>query len=348
MSNAFKNVQFTGKGIEYFQIWVVNILLTIVTLGIYSAWATVRNKRYLYGHTSLDGHAFQFHATPMQILKGRLIAGAFFVAYILLSSFSPILSLCLALILLGSIPWLIVQNLKFKANMTSYRNVRFNFTGTKREAFLYFMLYPFLAAFTLYLAFPWVIKKQLEFSIGNRQYGNQSFSTSFNTGAIYQVFGLSVASFFLPLIIILFAVAASMGVENISQLFMLFIFLPPLMIAAYLVIFALSLLAMTVYGALMWKQIARSTSLPEVARFDSNLSILGMLAIVITNYFAIFFTLGLATPWTIIRSMRYLCSHTQYQLEPKIDDIVGEAMKAESALGTEASEFFDVNTGGII
>jgi hypothetical protein len=38
-------VRFTGSGGEYFRIWIVNLLLSIVTLGIYSAWATVRNRR---------------------------------------------------------------------------------------------------------------------------------------------------------------------------------------------------------------------------------------------------------------------------------------------------------------
>ena len=40
--------EFRGDGAEYFKIWIVNILLTIVTLGIYSAWAKVRNNRYFY------------------------------------------------------------------------------------------------------------------------------------------------------------------------------------------------------------------------------------------------------------------------------------------------------------
>src|SRR3954471_6399831 len=44
---------FSGKGGEYFKIWIVNILLSIVTLGIYSAWAKVRNKQYFYGNTQL-------------------------------------------------------------------------------------------------------------------------------------------------------------------------------------------------------------------------------------------------------------------------------------------------------
>ncbi|MSQ59387.1 MAG: DUF898 family protein [Betaproteobacteria bacterium] len=43
--------RFTGKTSEFFGIWIVNLFLTIVTLGIYSAWAKARKKRYLYGHT---------------------------------------------------------------------------------------------------------------------------------------------------------------------------------------------------------------------------------------------------------------------------------------------------------
>ena len=31
-------VEFNGQAFEYFKIWVVNIFLTIITLGIYSAW----------------------------------------------------------------------------------------------------------------------------------------------------------------------------------------------------------------------------------------------------------------------------------------------------------------------
>ena len=64
---------FTGTGGEYFRIWIVNIALTIVTLGIYSAWAKVRTNRWFYGHTLLDNSPFSYLATPMQILKARLI-----------------------------------------------------------------------------------------------------------------------------------------------------------------------------------------------------------------------------------------------------------------------------------
>ena len=38
--------EFTGEGYEFFRIWIVNICLTIITLGIYSALAKVRTNRY--------------------------------------------------------------------------------------------------------------------------------------------------------------------------------------------------------------------------------------------------------------------------------------------------------------
>ena len=38
-AGGFHRIVFTGKASEYFGIWIVNVLLTILTLGIYSAWA---------------------------------------------------------------------------------------------------------------------------------------------------------------------------------------------------------------------------------------------------------------------------------------------------------------------
>lgn len=46
--------QFRGTAKEYFKIWIVNVLLSIVTFGIYSAWAAVRTRRYFYGNTVLS------------------------------------------------------------------------------------------------------------------------------------------------------------------------------------------------------------------------------------------------------------------------------------------------------
>ena len=44
-------MQFTGQAGEYFRVWIVNVLLSVVTLGLYSPWARVRTRQYFYGHT---------------------------------------------------------------------------------------------------------------------------------------------------------------------------------------------------------------------------------------------------------------------------------------------------------
>ena len=105
-------INFTGKSGEYFKLWFVNMFLSIITLGIYSAWAKVRDTQYLYGHTQVDGQSFRFLASPMQILKGRIIAVIVFVLYmVLLHSISnlPIKILDL-LFLIGIRPFSMFSN----------------------------------------------------------------------------------------------------------------------------------------------------------------------------------------------------------------------------------------------
>ncbi|MGU7802487.1 DUF898 family protein, partial [Escherichia coli] len=72
---------FSGRGSEYFRIWIVNLLLSIVTLGIYSAWAKVRRLRYFYDNTSVAGASFDYHGNPVAILKGRILAVVLIVVY---------------------------------------------------------------------------------------------------------------------------------------------------------------------------------------------------------------------------------------------------------------------------
>src|SRR5258705_4823558 len=74
-------LRFTGTGASYFGIWIVNLLLTIVTIGIYSAWAKVRRLQYFYRHTELAGSSFDFHRSPIKILIGRLVALVILIAY---------------------------------------------------------------------------------------------------------------------------------------------------------------------------------------------------------------------------------------------------------------------------
>ena len=96
-STTVEQFVFTGAAREFFGIWIVNLFLSIITLGIYSAWATVRKKRYMYGHTWLAGANFEYHGDPIAILKGRVIAFLAFAAYSATNYFMPKLAIGLLL-----------------------------------------------------------------------------------------------------------------------------------------------------------------------------------------------------------------------------------------------------------
>jgi hypothetical protein len=122
--------EFSGTGSEYFKIWLVNIILSVITLGIYSAWAKVRRKQYFYGSTKILGSSFQYLADPVKILKGRLIVVGFFILYSVLSILLPLVSGIMGLVFILILPWLIVRSRVFNARNSAVRNVRFGFKGS--------------------------------------------------------------------------------------------------------------------------------------------------------------------------------------------------------------------------
>ena len=138
------SLEFKGSGSEYFKIWIVNLFLSILTLGIYSAWAKVRRKRYLYGNTSIKGASFEYHASPITILKGRLIAVALLIVYSVLSELFPLVGFFLLILLFAFIPWIVWRSLRFNARMTSLRNVHFSFNGLLGKSYLCYLVIPFI------------------------------------------------------------------------------------------------------------------------------------------------------------------------------------------------------------
>ena len=126
-------VRFLGTGSEYFRIWIVNLLLTIVTLGIYSAWAKVRRLKYMYRNTQIADSSFDYHGSPIAILKGRLVALVLLIAYNFSFQLSLIVGVVTLAFLAAIFPWLIRQSLRFRARYSSYRGIHFQFVGGLAE-----------------------------------------------------------------------------------------------------------------------------------------------------------------------------------------------------------------------
>jgi uncharacterized membrane protein YjgN (DUF898 family) len=327
-------VEFNGKGMEYFKIWIVNIFLTILTLGIYSAWAKVRNKQYFYGNTVIDGSSFQYTASPIAILKGRLIAVAVFIVYTLVVKFVPILAILFALAFLLIIPWLIVRSLAFNARNSMYRNIRFNFTGKTMDALKVFVLWPILIPLTLGFILPLTWFKQTNFIVTNSAYGTTPFSFNARVGSYYQIFfimlggvlGLGIITLILSLVF------GALGVTIIN-------YITPVALIVYFLLIAYLITALANLHF-------NSTQLANHG-FTSTLQFGQVVWLYFTNMLVVLITLGLMIPWAQVRMAKYRASCLRMQVDSSLDDFVAAEQQNVSALGEEMGDVFDVEVSYI-
>lgn len=252
-----KALRFEGNGFEYFKIWIVNILLTILTLGLYYPWAKVRNYRYFYANTTLEGRNFEYHATGKQLFFGYLIAMSLLIVYVVIQNFSPVGSLILLLAFFIFFPWVIWRSLMFSLRMTSFSNVRFSFTGDLPGAYFSFLLVPIFLGLAIYAlpvglavyaskmssgASVWLIvigaivsivlgiyafglmkKVNSSYVISGYRYGQVQFSTELQVREFVKIVlkatGLSLLLFVATLLIVSgIAVALSINVESLLVL----------------------------------------------------------------------------------------------------------------------------------
>ena len=326
-------VVFSGQSMAYLKLWLVNLLLSILTLGIYSAWAKVRNNQYLFGHTSVEGHRLQYLATPMQILRGRIIAVLVFGLYALLSSLNPALSLMMTLLFLLALPWLILQGLRFTLRMTAYRNVRFSFDASYGGILVHFILLPLIGVFTFYLAMPWVIQRIQKYTYEHISYGGQRFTLPSSAGYYYKVILLCIL-----VVILVGATAATLLAGSLGGAIS-----PAAMAPAFLVLLFLNFAIAGLYQSMIRNHIMNCLHLNDLVSFRSSLSPMRFTWLMLTNALLLVLTLGLAYPVTQIRKNRMLAEATEVHLQDGIDQLVNTVASSDSAIGEEAAGFFDAD-----
>src|ERR1700690_1154059 len=189
-----QKIRFTGEGAEYFRIWIVNLLLTIVTVGIYSAWAKVRRLQYFYRHTELAGSSFDFHGSPIRILTGRLIALALLIGYRFSASLHSRLTILVVLAIALALPWLLRNSLRFRLYNSSWRGVRFHFRGSVAGSYRVFLLNGFLMLITLYVMAPFMHQRLKAYQHDNSWFARTRFSFHASVSQFYLIYLLLLAA----------------------------------------------------------------------------------------------------------------------------------------------------------
>jgi len=386
-----KSLTFQGKGTEYFDIWIINILLVIVTLGLYYPWAKVRNKRYFYGNTTFDGHNFDYHATGKQLFLSFLIAFSFLIVYSILIQFFPVLDFFFFPVLFILLPWVVWRSVQFNARVTSFSNVRFSFTGSLKVAYFCYLLLPLLLMLAFYgpfiiigasaafdmnisialigvivvlglvlsvFAFAFMKVKNTGYILNGYRFGQGEFSTHLNVRPfviiLLQTIGIAIV-FIVFVAIVIFLLMMSLGTfadinsnttlgseesVNLSNHYMVAAagFIAPL----YVVFIVCGIFVNAYFQAKTREYIFDHLTLDNNIIFKSTLDPIKFGWLLVTNLLLLVFTMGLATPWTKVRKAKMLVENTWVGGDVDFSHYMSEQHAAQSALGDQLGDAFDV------
>ena len=337
-------VSFTGTGAEYFKIWIVNLALTIVTLGVYSAWAKVRRLQYFYRHTRLAGAGFDYHGDPIAILKGRIVGLVLFGLYSAIGYVNIWLAVGIIVGLALVMPWLLGRSLRFRFHNSSYRGIRFKFHGTTRQAYWIFLAFPIFTGLSLFTLGPLWHHRLKRYQFSNAAYGQSRFSFNAEVGEFYITYILAVFTFFC-LIALLVAGLIGTGVlvalaggpieeDRVSLGVILFMVVAGTLYAA--VILAAQSITVSRIHNTCWNA-ART----DHHRFESTMSALRLFGIQYTNLLATVATLGLFRPFAQARLARYYTSTLAVFGSSNFEAYSAVEGDDVTAVGQETADLFD-------
>jgi len=346
-------LEFRGSAREYFRIWIVNLCLTLLTLGVFSAWAKVRKKRYSYSHTTLGGTPFQYLGQPIPILKGRLIAAVGFLAYYVSTHFiTSLLPYILAAGLIAA-PWVIVRSAAFNARYSAFRNMTFHFDAGYLGALKVLYAWGIIPAIVIGMMFnwpgkpvvlgiasavfgfsyPWWIRRLKRFIVEHTSYGGKKgafFATGGQFFKIYFIAGLIVVAVMIPS-----GALASILLASTKKSWLGPYLIAAPMYAGYVLAFAY---VQARSGNLVWNH----THLGPL-RFQSTLRCVGLLKLYVTNALGIVASLGLLIPWAVMRTLKYRADNMRVLQEGELTEFQGSDMGSVAAVGAETIDFFDLD-----
>ena len=327
--------EFTGNAGEYFKIWVVNVFLSVITLGVYSAWAKVRRKRYFYGNSLLESAPLEYLADPKNILKGRLIVFGVFVAYSVANQFAPVAESIFGIAFVFLLPWVIIRARSFNLRNSSYRNIRFDFRAAYGKAFKIFIGLPFIAALTLGIAYPYYVYRKNQFLVEHSGYGTSPFAFEARGRYFYPIY-LKAGGLFVLIMAAVFLVGPGLAAAGIRSSF--FAFFPGLFMILFILLVRAYIQASIIN--LVWNNMRSGEH-----RFESTLKPSWMLWLYFSNGVAILFSLGLLIPWATVRMARYRLANLRLVAAGSLDGFIAGEQEKISAAGEEFGDFFDFDFG---
>lgn len=343
MPKKLYRLKFHGTGGDLFSIFVMNLLKTILTFGVYYFWGKVKTRQFVWGQTEFAGDRFSYHGTGMELFLGWMKAALLFGGIIVFDNLLGLNShqFIGAILLWAGITCLIpiaqIGALRYRLTRSSWRGIRFSFRGELRPFFLLSLRGLALSAMTLGVMYPFYECQSRAYLIRKSRFGTAGFQFDGEPKVLFRLcirHGIAALGGIVILAAIIFPLRDYMDAHSSSVtgivgfgLFVPFVFL-----------YAGILLSLVVKR----RQFYWSHTSFSGARFKTTVTMGNLLSLYMNNLFIFIMTLGLALPWITVRSRRYDCEHLKLIGTLDLATIYQDAQTA-TAMGEELSGLLDVD-----
>jgi uncharacterized membrane protein YjgN (DUF898 family) len=348
-------IRFTGSWREYLPIAASNVLLILVTLGIYRFWAAARQRRYLWSRTEVIGDRLEWSGTGKEMFIGFLIVSAVLLPFFLFfqfllpamvargkeeAAFGIVGLFYFALIYLGGVARF--RALRYRLSRTWWRGIR---GGSDEPGWSYggeYLMRIFAALMTMWIAWPWMATALFARRWSAMGFGSLKFHSSLEAkglgrrwAAIYLIpLGLLVG-----LVMIGFAVGSVMVEQGDVRPASVAVMIVGVIVLVYL---AIPLLTLHWY-AKYYRMAAETLSLGEL-EFGFDARTRDWLKLFLGNIALAVVTLGLGLSYWGYRNWAFMVRHMHLYGEINVTALRQSTTRAP----TEAEGFADAFDIGAI
>ena len=330
-----KLISYQGSVGGLYRIYIPNLLLTIVTLGIWRFWGLTRMRRYVWANTEMEGDRFEYDGTGLQLflsflLAGLVLAGMVVVAgllALLLSRYNRALATLpvavlyfMTIVLALSAPF---SAQRYRLSHSLWRGIRGGMAGSAIQYGMRSLAYYLLAGITLYQLLPWAALRLRERLINASYLGDLQFTSRGRAWRLYFVFlatfiGVIALAAFIALSVWTLDAA---GLQAMGAMARVPRGTPPdpelvilsrhtiyYILGGYLALAVGGALISCAYTAAFWRHLLGHTSLGGLD-MGSDVRALDVLALVAGNFAILVCTLGLGAPVMVHRNLRFTARH---------------------------------------
>ena len=312
MEQQFYLLRFHGKGFDFFKIQLVNLILCVITLGLYYPWAKARTLSYLYSQTSFENQPFIFTGTGKEMFRGFIKAFLFIITLYVLIFMSAILGsggiiqivlLFVYLIFIAIIPLVLHGSYRYRMAKTQWSGIRFGYIGNRNELVKLFFRDLFLTIITFGIYGAWFSINLRKYILGHIQMGNAKFAYRGN-GSDY--FVLNLKGYILSIL--------TLGI--------------------YLFWWQKNLFSYYVDNLILSNE-------ERTVKCKSTATGAQFAGLLIVNIIILLFTLGLGYSWVVTRTLEFAFSNIHLSGEIEFDTLIQTQGDYSDATATDMADFLD-------